>query len=158
MNHKLPTKELSKTKCSQSTFRKDPVVKRHVSYGRRDEHIKETEEMLKEEQKLPPASQMIRNIAVEHWKGLKAFIRGKQVISTQKEAQRRWEICKGCPELLYDQTNPDTGKKDGRCPHCGCFMNLKVHYAVAHCPLDKWQKHCGCSSDCECHGEDCDKN
>ena len=46
MNHKLPTKELSKTKCSQSTFRKDHAVKRHVSYGRRDDHVKDTEEML----------------------------------------------------------------------------------------------------------------
>ena len=46
MNHKLPTKELSQTKCSQSTFRKDHAVKRHVSYGRRDDHVKDTEEML----------------------------------------------------------------------------------------------------------------
>ena len=87
--------------------------------------------MLEGEQKLPPASQMIRNIAVDHWKGLKAFIRGKQVISTQQEAERRWEICKSCPQLLYDETNPDTGKIDGRCTECGCFMNIKVHYAVS---------------------------
>ena len=87
-----------------------------------------------------------------------AFIKGEQVITTQKEAERRWEICKKCPHLLYDETNPDTNKKDGRCPLCGCFMNVKVHYAVAHCPLDKWQKDCGCSSDCECHGVDCDEN
>ena len=44
---------------------------------------------------------------------------------------------------LYDQSNPDTNKKDGRCTHCGCFMNVKVHYAVAECPIDKWKKHCG---------------
>ncbi len=30
--------------------------------------IKETEEMLREENKLPPASQMIRNIATDHWR------------------------------------------------------------------------------------------
>jgi hypothetical protein len=46
MNQKLPTKELSQTKCSQSTFQKDPTGKRHVSYGRRDHHIKEAEERL----------------------------------------------------------------------------------------------------------------
>lgn len=46
MNHKLPTKELSQTKCSQSTFGKDQSGKRHVSYGRRDQHIKEAEERL----------------------------------------------------------------------------------------------------------------
>ena len=115
--------------------------------------IDKTEEMLKEENKLPPASQIIRNIAVDHWRTLKAFIRGKQVIASQKEAERRWEICKACPELLYDETNPDTGKKDGRCPLCGCFMNVKVHYAVAECPLGKWKKDCGHGCDCGCEDE-----
>ena len=118
--------------------------------------IEETEEMLRGENKLPPASQMVRNIATEHWRSLKNFIKGKQVITTQKEAERRWEICKGCPFLKYDQTNPDTNKKDGRCSHCACFMNVKVHYAVAECPIDKWKKHCGCDCDCEHDGE-CDE-
>ena len=119
--------------------------------------IVKTEEMLKEEQKLPPASQMIRNIAVDHWKTLKSWIKGSQVITTQEEAERRWKICLECPHLLYDQVNPDTNKKDGRCTHCGCFMNVKVHYAVAECPIDKWKKRCGCDSDCECNNGDCDE-
>ena len=104
--------------------------------------IKETEEMLEKEQKLPPASQMVRDLAVTHWKSLKSWIKGSQVIVPQEIAEDRWEICKGCPYLLYDEENPDTGKKDGRCTHCGCFMNVKVHYAVAECPIDKWKKHC----------------
>ena len=118
--------------------------------------IKETEEMLVEEQKLPPASQMIRNIATDHWRSLKSWLKGSQVITTQKEAERRWEICKQCPELKYDQTNPDTGKRDGRCTHCGCFMNVKVHYAVSECPIDKWKKDCGHQCDCTC--DDCGEN
>ena len=121
------------------------------------ECIKETEEMLKEERKLPPASQMIRNLAVDHWKSLKSWLKGSQVITTQEEAERRWAICKQCPHLLYDETNPDTGKKDGRCTHCGCFMNVKVHYAVADCPIGKWEKKCGCNSDCKCVGDNCDE-
>ena len=112
--------------------------------------IEETEEMLKEEQKLPPASQMVRNIAVDHWKSLKYWLKGSQVITTQEEAERRWEICKKCPHLLYDETNPDTGKKDGRCTHCGCFMNVKVHYAVAECPIDKWTADCKCNQKEDC--------
>ena len=118
--------------------------------------IKKTEEMLAKEQKLPPASQMIRNIATDHWRSLKAFVKGAQVITTQKEAERRWEICLKCPHLKYDETNPDTNKKDGRCTHCGCFMNVKVHYATAECPIDKWKKHCGCNCDCK-HDGDCDE-
>ena len=137
-------------------FRPKPTVDRKPTEEEL-ECIDKTEKMLEGENKLPPASQMIRNIAVDHWKGLKAFIRGKQVISTQNEAQRRWEICLECPHLLYDQINPDTNKKDGRCTHCGCFMNVKVHYAVAECPIDKWKKRCGCDSDCECIGDNCDE-
>ena len=112
--------------------------------------IEETEKMLEGEKKLPPASQMIRNIAVDHWKSLKSWIKGSQVITTQEEAERRWEICKQCPHLLYDEVNPDTNKKDGRCTHCGCFMNVKVHYAVAECPIDKWDADCNCNPKKEC--------
>ena len=102
--------------------------------------IQETEEMLREENKLPPASQMVRDIATTHWRSLKSWLKGSQVITTQEEAERRWEICKQCPKLLYDETNPDTNKKDGRCTKCGCFMNVKTHYATAECPIDKWKK------------------
>ena len=119
--------------------------------------IEKTEEMLDTEKKLPPASQQIRDLAVTHWKSLGAWIRGSQTITTQEEAERRWEICKKCPHLKYDETNPDTNKKDGRCTHCGCFMNVKVHYAVAECPINKWDKRCGCDSNCECVGENCDE-
>ena len=106
--------------------------------------IKETEEMLETENKLPPTSQMVRDLAVTHWKTLGAWLKGSQTITTQEVAERRCEICKKCPHLLYDETNPDTGKKDGRCTHCGCFMNVKVHYAVAECPIGKLDEHCGC--------------
>ena len=119
--------------------------------------IKETEEMLAEELKLPPASQMIRNIATDHWRSLKSWLKGSQVITTQEEAERRWEICLECPHLKYDETNPDTNKKDGRCSHCACFMNVKVHYAVAEWPVGKWKKRCGCDSDCDCNNGDCDE-
>ena len=120
--------------------------------------IKDTEEMLKQERlylKLPPASQMVRDIATTHWNSLKAWLKGSQVIAPHAIAEKRWKICLECPHLLYDEVNPDTNKKDGRCTHCGCFMNVKVHYAVAECPIDKWKKHCGCNCDCE-HG-DCDE-
>ena len=121
------------------------------------ECIEETEKMLEEENKLPPASQMVRDLAVTHWKTLGAWLRGSQTITTQEEAERRWEICKKCPHLLYDEVNPDTNKKDGRCTHCGCFMNVKVHYAVAECPIGEWEKKCGCNSDCKCVGDNCDE-
>ena len=54
--------------------------------------------------------------------------------------QERWDICRQCPHLKYDETNPDTDRKDGRCTECGCFMNVKCHYATAECPIGKWKK------------------
>ena len=137
-------------------FKPKPTVDREAT-EKELKCIEETEEMLEGEQQLPPASQMIRNLAVDHWRSLKSWLKGSQVITTQEEAERRWEICKGCEFLKYDETNPDTGKKDGRCTHCGCFMNVKVHYAVAECPIDKWKKHCGCQTMCDCKDGDCDE-
>jgi len=103
-------------------------------------NIKLVEEMLYSEKTLPPTIQMVRNIAIEHWRSLKLFLRGKKVLTTTEKAQNRWDICKQCPFLLYDKTNPDTLLKDGRCTECGCFMNIKVHYESATCPKKKWKK------------------
>ena len=130
-------------------YRPKPTVDRPATQEELD-CIDKTEQMLSEEKKLPPASQIIRNLATNHWRSLKAFVKGAQVITTQEEAERRWEICKGCPYLKYDETNPDTNKKDGRCSHCACFMNVKVHYAVAECPIEKWPKECQCNQSEEC--------
>ena len=120
-------------------FRPTPTVDRPPTQNELD-HIDKTEQMLGEENKLPPASQMVRNLAVDHWRSLKAFMKGKQVIVPQEIAEARWEICKQCPYLKYDETNPDTNKKDGRCTECGCFMNVKTHYATAKCPVGKWER------------------
>ncbi len=126
-----------------------PTVDRSATQEELD-CIDKTEQMLEEEKKLPPASQMIRNLATDHWRSLKAFIKGKQVIVPQEIAEQRWEICKGCPYLKYDETNPDTNKKDGRCTECGCFMNVKVHYATAECPIGKWKQECDCQDKKDC--------
>ena len=131
-------------------FKPKPTVDREATQNEL-KNIEETEEMLEREKKLPPASQMVRDLATTHWKSLKAWRNGSQVIAPQEIAEKRWEICKGCEFLKYDQINPDTNKADGRCTHCGCFMNVKVHYAVAECPVGKWPASCRCNDkkDCE---------
>ena len=90
-------------------FKPKPTVDREATEEELKK-IKESEKMIKEEKKLPATSQMVRNIAVDHWKSLKAFMRGRHVIVPQEVAEERWEICKQCPKLLYDETNPDTNK------------------------------------------------
>ena len=120
-------------------YRPKPTIDRPAT-EKELEQIDKTEQMLAEEKVLPLASQQVRNLATEHWRSLKAFIKGRQVIVPQEIAEARWDICKQCPYLLYDETNPDTNKKDGRCTKCGCFMNIKAHYATAECPIGKWKR------------------
>jgi len=47
----------------------------------------------------------------------------------ESEAERRYDICKSCPELI-DLTK--------QCKQCGCVMPLKTKLLKATCPLEKW--------------------
>lgn len=47
----------------------------------------------------------------------------------QELADRRMEICLGCPQLI---------KLTHQCKECGCIMNLKTKLPNAECPLGKW--------------------
>jgi hypothetical protein len=49
--------------------------------------------------------------------------------STAEEAERRFEICKGCPEII---------ELTSTCKKCGCFMYMKTKLAEANCPIGKW--------------------
>ena len=49
--------------------------------------------------------------------------------SDEAEADRRYDICKACPELI-DLTK--------QCKQCGCIMPLKTKLKHATCPLNKW--------------------
>jgi len=50
---------------------------------------------------------------------------------SEDAANRRLEICKGCPELI---------KMTTQCKKCGCFMHLKTKLYNAECPIGKWGK------------------
>ena len=49
--------------------------------------------------------------------------------ASEEEAERRYDICKACPELI-DLTK--------QCKQCGCFMAMKTKLNNATCPLGKW--------------------
>jgi hypothetical protein len=44
-------------------------------------------------------------------------------------AQHRFDICKGCPELIQITS---------QCKKCGCFMAVKTKFESAKCPIGKW--------------------
>ena len=54
-------------------FKPKPTVDREATEEELKK-IEESEKMLEKEQKLPPASQMVRDLAVTHWKSLKLFL------------------------------------------------------------------------------------
>jgi hypothetical protein len=47
----------------------------------------------------------------------------------QETSEARFEICKGCPEIV---------SLTKQCKKCGCFMALKTKLADASCPIGKW--------------------
>ena len=108
------------------------------------ERITKMERMLHEEvaskTKFPSMFQMGRNLVKDTWTGMKAKSKGYNWMVSAEKANERLEICRECPYFKYDKKNPDTGIADGRCAHCGCFMNTKAHWAHAECPISKWGK------------------
>ena len=108
------------------------------------ERITKMEKMLEEEKaskmKFPSMFQMGRNLVKDTWGSMKAKSKGHQWMVSAEKADERLKICHQCPYFKYDQVNPETGVADGRCAHCGCFMNVKAHWAYAECPIGKWGK------------------
>lgn len=46
-------------------------------------------------------------------------------------ANKRWNICKKCPELKGSMLT-------ATCRICGCVMAAKVQLKGAKCPIDNW--------------------
>jgi len=59
------------------------------------------------------------------------FLNPNTEYATEEESDRRYEICKSCPELL--QTTK-------QCKQCGCFMIMKSKLNDATCPIKKWDE------------------
>ena len=52
-----------------------------------------------------------------------------KLVDNDEISNRRFEICKACPELI---------KLTTQCKKCGCFMAAKTKLKMATCPLGKW--------------------
>lgn len=70
-------------------------------------------------------------------------------IVDRETANSRMSICRGCPHFNNRGIRPTCGtpiigekvKYDGESFHtCGCFLDLKVKFTAAACPLGKWGK------------------
>ena len=61
----------------------------------------------------------------------KGALEGKDVLASEPEAQRRMDICKGCPFLKDFASQP-------QCQKCGCFVSAKTKLTESRCPEGKW--------------------
>lgn len=52
-----------------------------------------------------------------------------QIYASDQLREERLNTCKTC-EYYHSQQN--------RCRHCGCWLEHKVKFLVASCPIDKW--------------------
>ena len=48
---------------------------------------------------------------------------------SEEESNKRYSICKECPELI---------KLTTQCKKCGCVMKIKSKMKLAECPIGKW--------------------
>jgi hypothetical protein len=77
----------------------------------------------------PQAPSIIKK-GVNFIKSTVNHIANKMKKVSQKETDRRIDICKGC-EFFTDGEHPS-------CSKCGCYMNIKARWESEHCPIDKW--------------------
>ena len=136
---------LEKIKDSSKVSSLESFLKSEYNLDDQDiERITKMEKMLEEEDasktKFPSMFQMGRNLVKDTWTGMKAKSKGYNWMVSAEKANERLEICRTCPYFKYDKKNPETDIADGRCAHCGCFMNTKAHWASAECPIGKWGK------------------
>ncbi len=56
-------------------------------------------------------------------------VKGNNIFTTEELETRRLEICRACDRFDSEQK---------RCKECGCYMEHKVSYNSAKCPLNYW--------------------
>jgi hypothetical protein len=65
----------------------------------------------------------------------KDALTGNLKMTTTEEQEKRLSICRNCEYLIKI---PGNTKITGTCKKCGCFMDAKVKFVQASCPLGKW--------------------
>lgn len=80
-----------------------------------------------DEESLPSALEMARNLLRDGSKIVTNAIQGNPTLVDDIIREQRWDTCLSCPRLQND-----------RCLECGCFMKVKVAFKTSSCPLNKW--------------------
>ena len=76
---------------------------------------------------LPTAFEMARNLLKDGAKIVSNAVQGNPTLVDQEVRDNRWNTCLVCSRLQND-----------RCLECGCFMKVKVAFKTSVCPVGKW--------------------
>jgi hypothetical protein len=71
---------------------------------------------------LKSITQLIQNVILD-------AVKGNDVFVEDNLEKTRIEICNSCKRFDAESR---------RCKECGCFMDQKVSYSAAKCPLNYW--------------------
>lgn len=76
----------------------------------------------------PTTKEMVSSFAVAAAQHVKSGFKKAE----PEEIERRKKLCSECDKM------GTSGRWEGRCMVCGCFMGVKAKWATAKCPVNKW--------------------
>ncbi len=85
--------------------------------------------MENETPKYPSISEQAKNITEATGRVLNNIFSGQTITSPQAVQESRIQTCLRCDKF---------DKSQRRCYECGCFIDVKVRFALEQCPLGKW--------------------
>ena len=80
-------------------------------------------------EEFPSLPEQGKNIADLLAKAIRDAVDGNELFASEFEQQRRYDICQVCEFFHTEQK---------RCKKCGCFLQNKVTFKSASCPIHKW--------------------
>ncbi len=83
------------------------------------------------EKQYPSLPEQGKNLAKFSFDLIKNALQGGGLIVSAEVQAQRLETCKTCE--WYDDTQT-------KCKHCGCFLPVKVSFALDSCPVGKWKE------------------
>ncbi len=83
------------------------------------------------EKQYPSLPEQGKNLAKFSFDLIKNALQGGGLTVSAEVQAQRFETCKTCE--WYDDTQT-------KCKHCGCFLPVKVSFALYSCPVGKWKE------------------
>jgi hypothetical protein len=77
----------------------------------------------------PSLPEQGKNLAKFAFEVVKNAMQSEALFVSDEVKESRLEACRSCE--WYDASQ-------GRCKHCGCFLEHKARFALDSCPIDKW--------------------